>query len=281
MNTPGIVAITGAYGYLGSRIREQLESVGWRTIALVRTPRPGDRSAYRWNLGDALPDEIGSLGALVHCAYDMTLRTWGDIARVNVSGTEVLVRSAAARNVGRILVLSSMSAYPRTRQLYGRAKLDIETITVDAGGIAVRPGLVYGPGAQGMVGTLSKLVELPLAPVIAGAARQYPILESDFTRKVAEILGADAWQPEVFGIAQPSPVTFREVLSHLARQRGKQCRLVPVPWQLVYLAVKLVERVKPSVGIRSDSLLGLVRPAPSVPRSTAFPQLLDDLTMMS
>lgn len=279
--TSSCVAITGAYGYLGSRIRARLDAAGWRTVALVREPRANDRAAHPWVLGRPLPDLDEPAGVLVHCAYDMTLRDWSGIERVNIGGTRELLSSAAARDIERILVLSSMSAYDGTQQLYGRAKLQIEALTLGVGGIAVRPGLVYGPGAHGMVGTLRKLVRLPVTPVIAGAARQYPVLESDFVRAIQEILESESWTPEIFGIAQPSPVTFRSVLSYLARQDGRSCRMIPVPWQAAYLAIKIIERIKPSVELRSDSLLGLVRPAPNVPHSTAFPNLLDDLTVMA
>ena len=104
--------------------------------------------------------------ALIHCAYDMTLRQPDQIRQVNVDGSATLLRSAAERGVERIVVLSSMSAYDGTEQLYGRAKLDIERLTLDVGGAAIRPGLVYGPDAGGMAGTLAGLTKLPVVPVL-------------------------------------------------------------------------------------------------------------------
>ena len=47
------------------------------------------------------------------------------IARVNVGGTQRLLAAAASANAGFCLI-SSMSAYAGTRQLYGRAKLACE-----------------------------------------------------------------------------------------------------------------------------------------------------------
>lgn len=281
MSQSRVALITGAYGYLGSRIRMRLDADGWRTIALVRAPRAGDASAHQWSLGEPLSVQLATgADALVHCAYDMTLRSWDDIARVNIAGTNTLLQSASRHEIGRILVLSSMSAYAGTGQLYGRAKLEIEDLTMQVHGTAVRPGLVYGPAAEGMVGTLRRLLKLPLTPVIAGSARQYPVLEGDFVQAIAEVLESPTWESEVFGIAQPTAVPLRQILAHLARQDGERCRLVPVPWRVVYLAMRLVELLRPSVAIRSDSLIGLVRPAPFVPRSAAFPLLLDNLTVM-
>jgi hypothetical protein len=45
----------------------------------------------------------------------------------------------------------------------------------------------------------------------------------------------------------------------------------------VYAVLRLVETTGVMLPLRSDSVLGLVRPAPSVPRSKSFPTMLDTL----
>jgi hypothetical protein len=173
-----------------------------------------------------------------------------------------------------------MSAYEGTRQHYGRAKLDIERLTLEVGGIAVRPGLVYAPDAGGMAGTLSALTALPLTPVLTGGARQFPVLEEEFVKVIVDILDGPTWRSEVFGVAQPHSVSFRQLLAGVAAGKGRRCRTVPVPWRLAHAAVAVVERLVPSFPLRSDSVLGLVRPATSVPVSQTYPHLLESLTTM-
>jgi nucleoside-diphosphate-sugar epimerase len=259
-----IALITGAYGYLGSRVREALANTGWNTVALVRTPRAGDDEAIAWRLGEPLPTTAAGTAALVHCAYDMSLRAPADIWRVNVEGSVALLSSARDAGIRRLLTLSSMSAYPGTRQLYGRAKLEIEAATVAVGGIAVRPGLVYGDDAGGMVGTLRRLTRLPVVPDFGKRARQFPVHERDLVGAVVAVLGAPYWSPDVFGVAQRQPVTFRQLLAYLAAREGRRCRAVPMPWPVLYGLLRLGERLRLPLPVRADSLLGLVRPAPSV-----------------
>src|SRR5580700_10830525 len=116
-----------------------------RGVELVRRPRPGDR-ALPWRLGEDPPAELlQRADALVHCAYDFAPRRRDAVWRVNVEGSAALLAAAERARVRRILVLSSMSAYQGTRQIYGEAKLAIEDATLRVGGIAVRAGLVYGP----------------------------------------------------------------------------------------------------------------------------------------
>jgi nucleoside-diphosphate-sugar epimerase len=274
------IAITGAYGYLGSLLRRRLERAGWQTRALVRSPRTGDL-AVAWHLTDASSEQaLAGADALLHCAYDLAAVRREDIWRTNVDGTRRLLDSAKQAGVTRVLVLSSMSAYEGTTQAYGQAKLEIERLTISAGGIAVRPGLVYGDSPGGMAASLLKVTKLPLVPLIGGGARQFPVHEDDLASSIQAVLEAPTWAPEVFGIAQPDAVSFRALLASLAAKDGRRCRFVHVPWQLVYAALRLLEVTRIPLPLRSDSLLGLVRPAPSVPRSRAFPGLVESLRQL-
>lgn len=271
----GKVLITGAYGYLGTVIRTRLTEAGWATSALVRNPRDGDL-AERWSLSDP-PDEelLRSCDALVHCAYDFGPRSRADVWDVNVHGSARLLEAAEAAGVGRVVVISSMSAYAGTAQIYGQAKLAIERVTVEKGGIAIRPGLVWGSEPRGMAGTLRKLAGLPILPDLGPAAQQYPVHDDDVARVVAEILGSPDWRPEVFGVAQAEAISFRALLMALAPDDRRR-RFLRVPWQSIYGALVVAERL--GIGdMRADSILGLVRPAPSVPASTAFPELQQTL----
>ena len=154
---------------------------------------------------------------------------------------------------------------------YGQAKLAIEEITLDLGGIAVRPGLVYGSDSGGIVGTLLHLARLPVLPLIGAASLQYPVHDEDVAGAIARILGTPDWLSEVIGIAQPEPLRFREILETLASRQRRKCKFVPVPWHPIYWTLRAAEAVRLSLPLRSDSVLGLVRPAPYVPASRSFP----------
>ena len=143
-------------------------------IRLTRAPENGHGQAASYDLAAPVTAQVRealrSANALVHAAYDLSLTRPADIWRVNVAGTRRLLEAASEAGVSRIIVLSSMSAFAGTTQLYGRAKLEIEAITADVGGCAVRPGLVYGEQAGGMAGALRAMTGSPVVPVITGGA---------------------------------------------------------------------------------------------------------------
>lgn len=258
--------VTGAGGYLGTRICATLEVRGWRVVRLVRDPEPADPGARHFELGQQVEEgTLRSVDLLVHTAYDFSLTRAEDIWRVNVQGTRQLLTAAKRGGVRRILVLSTMSAYEGTRQLYGSAKLEIEAAALAVGGCAIRPGLVYGDQPSGMAGALLGLTRFPVVPLVAGDARQFPVHVDDLTAAIVALAEADEVPDQAIGVAQPTSVTFRDLMTGLAAREGRRCRFVSIPWRPVYWGMRLLERLGVPLPFRADSLLGLVRPAPSVP----------------
>ena len=263
-----VAAVTGASGYLGSQICDTLESRGWQVVRLARSPGRSHGQVLPYDLATPVTarvrEALRSANALIHAAYDLSLTSPADIWRVNVEGTRRLLEAANEAAVGRIIVLSSMSAFAGTTQLYGWAKLDIEAITTEFGGCAVRPGLVYGDQAGGMAGAMRKLTTLPIVPVIAGGAGVYTVREEDLMRAIALLASATTLEPETISIAHPSRVTLVNLLRAFAAQENRRCRFVPVPWQLVYWLLRSGELMRLRLPFRADSLLGLIHTAPGL-----------------
>jgi len=264
-----VAAVTGAAGYLGSLAARRLEAAGWDVIPLVHHPRPGDGRARLYDASGPVPDGLlDGVDLLLHCAYDFRVLREDDIWRVNVDGARRLLAAARQADVGRIVVVSSLSAYTGTTQLYGRAKLAIEEATLAEGGCVVRPGLVYGDNPGGMSGALRKLTRLPLVPLVGGTARQYPVHEDDLAAVLVALAEADDVPKEPVCVAQASPVSFQDLITTFAAKDGRRCRYVPVPWPVVYWGLRTLELLRVPLPFRADSLLGLVRSAPSVPPSS-------------
>jgi nucleoside-diphosphate-sugar epimerase len=263
-----VAAVTGASGYLGSQICDTLESRDWQVVRLARSPGRSHGQVLTYDLATPVTAQVRealrSANTLIHAAYDLSLTSPADIWRVNVEGTRRLLEAAKEAAVGRIIVFSSMSAFAGTSQLYGRAKLDIEAMTIESGGCAVRPGLVYSGQAGGMAGAMRKLTTLPIVPVIAGGAGVYTVREEDLMRAIALLASATTLEPGTISIAHPSRVTLLSLLRTFAAQENRRCRFVPVPWQLVYWLLRSGELMRLHLPFRADSLLGLIHTAPSL-----------------
>ena len=265
MTTPSrVAAVTGGSGYLGSRICQTLESRGWQVIRLTGSAAQAPGQVVKYELTAPVTAQVSealrSADVLIHAAYSFTQKTADEIWRVNVAGTRRLLEAAKEATTGRVIVVSSMSAFPGTTQLYGKAKIDIEDMTVKFGGCAIRPGLVYGKEAGGMAGSLRKLSGLPAVPMITGGAGVYTVAEGDLMEAVALLAAAPALEPGVISLAHPGKVTLADLVSTFAAQENRTPRFFPVPWRLVLLGLKTGELLRLPMPFRSDSLLGLVYP---------------------
>lgn len=266
------LAITGATGYVGAAIAAGAREDGHDVLALSRRPTV-DLQWRPYELG-ALPasDFFRDIDVVVHCAYDLSLTRARDIARVNVDGTRRLVQVTAAAGA-RFVVISSMSAYPGTRQIYGRAKLAAEQAVLDAGGKVVRLGLVYGDEGKGMFGALQRLVALPITPLIGRSTHQFTVHVKDMVRGVLRLALGTETGHEPVGLAHPRPVPFEDLLVALAHRAGTCLRPFHLPWPAAYGAMRVAESLGVPLPLRADSILGLVRPAPFVPRADLWRQL--------
>lgn len=252
--------ITGANGFVGSRIAKELAKHG----AVRELTR---HSHYKLTLGKPIDASIlKGVDVLIHCAWDFSPKTWREIKRINVESSLELFDAAREAGVPRVIFISSMSAFTGTKSKYGRAKLAVERRAVDHHPevVAVRPGLVYDREAGGIVGAMrGVMAKLPLVPLIGGSQKFYTCHAEDLAKAVLE-LSAGLPPEGPITAAEPVPRTFKEILTTMASVSGGKPRFVPVPHQMAYAGLVVLETLHVPTKLRSDSIVGLVNndPAP-------------------
>jgi len=260
--------ITGAKGYLGSRLKEYFEKQKIEVISLSRSRSKDDRSIC-FSLGsEVMVESLRGLDALVHCAYDFSVLGWSDILRVNVEGTRRLFQAAGAAGVKKIIFVSSMSAFPDCKSLYGRAKLLGEAAAVEIGAMVVKPGLIYDAHAGGMVGALRSVIKKSSwVPILRTEKQRLYLLHSrDFCRFIFSVVSDQIHSlPRPVALAHPQGFALEEIVRILGESMGKDLLLLPVPNRLVYAVLKTAETLGFRGRLRSDAVQSLLYcdPAPS------------------
>jgi len=260
-----LCAITGASGFVGSRLVGHLAAAGWQIRALSRSELIGAACAFtrsHFELGEGVEaDALAGVDALVHLAYDFGATSWRDIVRVNVDGSLRLFAAARQAGVERVVLVSSVAAFPGARSLYGRAKLEIERAASGMGAAIIRPGLVWGPRGGATFAALQRavgrrqLVPLPVPPRTGLSL----VHEDDLALLVERVL--ERWPDgagKLFVAACEQPVAFADLLRSLGRRNDCPPRLVRVPWRVVWAGMRALELAGARPPFRSDSLLSLV-----------------------
>lgn len=146
------MAITGATGFVGSRMLDLAVRGGYDVHALTRR-KQDDRPGVTW-VGGAL-DDSESLAEL--CAgADMVLHIAGVVNAPdragfesgNVAGTLAVVEAAKQAGINRFIHVSSLAATQPQLSIYGETKAKAEKIVATSGldWTILRPPAVYGPG---------------------------------------------------------------------------------------------------------------------------------------
>jgi nucleoside-diphosphate-sugar epimerase len=254
-----MIGVTGANGYVGGVIAQGI--LPHELLRVVR--RPAGSGDLAWSFAtpaDVLAQEFSARGVthVVHAAWDMQASRMEELQAGCVAGSLRLIEAATAAGV-KIIFISTISAFAGARSSYGRAKLQVEQGVLDAGGIVLRLGLVMGAG--GMFGALRQTVAKgKFVPMIGtGDAPQFLLPEATLVEAVQLALAGrfDA-EHQPITLANPTPIAFKTMVKRLAGAEGREITPVPVPWPLLYGALRTAEALGVKLGFKSDSIISFI-----------------------
>ncbi len=234
------VLVTGASGFVGRQIVQQLCSNGVPVRALVRrVPRQPFDPSVEVTSGDLSQPEtytpaLEGVGAVVHAALTDNL---SDEPRA----TSTLFSLGARAGVRKFVHLSSIAIYgnPPTETVteetepipssdpYSRTKLAIEealrAASTDLETVVLRLGCVYGPGGGWWTdGLLNQMQSGKLILVNRGDGIANLVHVSDVAVVVALALQHSGARYEVFNVTDGSPIAWSHYVAQLDKMLGKQ-----------------------------------------------------------
>ncbi|MGB5077001.1 MAG: NAD(P)-dependent oxidoreductase [Sphingorhabdus sp.] len=149
---PGVVALTGATGFVGRATLDKLLEAGWQVRALTRRDQPR-RTGVTWVRG-SLDDAISltqlctGANSVLHVAGVVNVPDAAGFEAGNVTGTANILSSAKEAGISRFVHVSSLAAKHPELSLYGSSKAGGEKLVATSmlDWTIVRPPGVYGPG---------------------------------------------------------------------------------------------------------------------------------------
>lgn len=164
--TTGIIAITGATGFVGTQLVEHLRDTGQTLRLLVRNADAAHHRDMDLVEGDLASKE--ALAALcqdasivVHCAGKISACSRAEFDEVNADGTGRVVEAARNAEVGRFIHISSLAAREPDVSDYAASKRAGEEIVQALGDerewVILRPPAVYGPGDRATLPLIRQL----------------------------------------------------------------------------------------------------------------------------
>lgn len=252
----GLVALTGATGFIGRHIARDLVRHGWRVRALLRRddaelaglgvePVHGDLADEA-----ALARLVAGVDWVVHGAGTVSAPRRADFLRINTTGTRSVARAAAAlARPPRLLLLSSLAARHPSLSPYAqskrRAELEVEALAEALRPVTVRPPAVWGPGDRG---TLPIFAQLARGFVIAprGGNHRFSLVYGPELAALVTVLlrsAPEGGRPVEPDDGMPEGYGWPELAAMAQAQLGRPVRLVPLPRAALALPAMISETV--------------------------------------
>lgn len=283
----GTCAVTGATGFLGNHIAQKMKESGWSVIKMQRKKDRDvdtDGKIIHFSLGEKIdPKSLADVDLLIHCAYDFRCNNWDTISKININGAKLLFEAAQKAKVALIVFISSMHAFEGCKTMYGRAKLAVEQCTFEHGGVVIRPGTIYVDknnklyGGQGG-GTLQFFENLfrilPVVPILySKRPTVYTSHLDDLLALVEEVALKNKAIVKPICAVNEKPLTLKQFLVKIKdRQIKKKVLFIPVPWQIPWFLLIILEKIKFKLPFRSESILTFFDQNPA-PDFSAFEHL--------
>lgn len=265
--------VSGANGFVGQPLCEEIIRQGWQVRAAVRSPCQLPVGVELVAIGainfetkwaDALSgvDVVIHLAARVHVMKDSATDPLAEFRAINVEGTMNLARQAAKAGVRRFVYLSSIKVngeqtlpgrpftaddVPAPLDPYGISKHEAEEglrkLAQQTGieVVVIRPPLVYGPGVKAnflnMMRWLHKGVPLPFGAI---NNRRSLVALDNLVDLVVTCLEHPAAANQTFLVSDGEDLSTTELLRRMAAALNVPARLLPVPHKLLEAGFKMV-----------------------------------------
>ena len=270
------VLVTGASGFVGSRLLKTLQREGLSCFGMVRDARTsGDYVSGNLEDVDSLRLACKGITTVFHCAgYAHVFSSSGDDVqrhwRTNFEGTRNLIQAAVDMGVRRLVFLSSVKAIADSGNLcvaedfpgepssdYGRAKRAAEALVLEAGQqhgmhvVNLRLAMVYGFGGRGNLERMGHLVGRGFFPPLPETGNHRSLVHVEDVINVMRLVADDdRANGKTYIVASPEAISGRALFNLLRAVQGLPPCAWSVPAPLLRTAARFGDGLKILIGRR-------------------------------
>ena len=280
------ILVTGATGYIASRLIPRLLDMDYRVRCLARNPDHLCPRAWFPYVevvqGDVMvPSTLPAALDGVHTAYYLihNMTSGKGYTSRERSGAGTFVEAAAQAGLEHIIYLGGLADQSREISYHMRSRMDTGE-TLRASNIPVtefRAGVIVGPGSISfeMIRFMTELMPVILGPVWL-QNRAQPIAVQNVIDYLLAALEKPAKQNQIFEIGCSDVMSYADLMTTYGRLRGLRRKYVVVPGIPLWFMALGVEWMTPVSAVIATPLVDGMRSESVVQNETArhmFPNI--------
>ncbi len=256
------VLLTGATGFLGNEVFEELRETKNKIICLVRKTsditKIEDRCELRY--GDlldlsSLKKALKGIDVLVNVAASTPERELSGNYEGNTIGVKNLVEACRHNKVDKILHISSISVIFPIKTKYNVTKLESEKIIKKskAGYVIFRPTGIYGEDSNDFRKIVRLYSRFPFAVILGnGKHKLRPVYVKDVAKAVKQYLDKGKFDNKIYNIAGPESFEFSVCVDKICEVIGKKPLKIYIPKTLLMFIARLLEIFFPEMKVSPE-----------------------------
>jgi uncharacterized protein YbjT (DUF2867 family)/uncharacterized membrane protein YphA (DoxX/SURF4 family) len=244
------VLLTGATGFIGSRLHRALSRAGHHVVAVGRRAPLADLPHTRWlkadfaeqrSIADWLP-YLAGIDVVVNAVGLFRETGRQSFEALHVQAPSALFEACAELGIARVVQVSALGADANASSAYhlSKKRADDLLLGLPLCAIVAQPSLVHGGDGLG-ARWFTMLASLPVLPLPGGGKQSLqPIHVDDLVLALCNLVVAEGYCGRRVPLVGPRPVTLVEYLQALREaMQLPPARCVAVPRALVGLAARI------------------------------------------
>lgn len=249
------ICVTGATGFVGRAILDELSRTDHNIHTLVRYPNSNNAQSlarqFKLTLHPGTITDSDRLGNFLNNA-DAVIHLVGIISEVgpqtfesaHTQGTRAVVQAAQARGVTRFVHMSALGTQPDAPSRYHQTKWQAEQAVrhSDLDWTIFRPSIIYGAHDQ-FVNQFARMARYsPVIPVIGNGQNLFqPVSVKSVAKAFVRSLSEPRSVGQTYDLCGPDRLSFNQIIDHILTATHRKRLKLHLPIPMARLQANLLE----------------------------------------
>ena len=252
-----MILLTGATGFLGEFVLEELVGRGYKVTYFVRKTSNLD-NIKKLNV-EYVYGELDDYESI--CKALKGKKTLINIASLGFGHAPNIVNACEKIGVKRTVFVSTTGIFtklnPDSKAIRLAAEKLIKESSLDY--TIIRPTMIYGtPGDRNMWRLVNYLRKFPILPILgSGTHLQQPVYVKDLANVIVNAYENDVSIRKAYNVSGAEPISYNDVVDITGKALGKKVIKIHVPMRLSYNLLKIYEKLSRNPKLKAEQVLRL------------------------